>query len=94
MLKRNAIKIIKQFNASLGLNTRGYKTIELYIYPYNNGYTLLFHIGQWREEREANIFDYDAYIVNEDNKVCYDESNGEMPMTQIIKKYNEFKDKY
>lgn len=94
MLKRKAVKIIKEFNKSLGLNTRGYKTVELYIHPYKNGCTLLFHIGQWREEKEDNVFDYDAYIVNEDNVIIYDESNGEMPMTQIIKKYNEFKDKY
>lgn len=89
MYKKDAKRIIKQYCKELGLNTRGYKTIDILFKEFGE-YTLIFHIGQWREEKELNLFDYDAYIVNSDEKIVYDESNGEMTKAQVLRVYNNF----
>lgn len=90
MYKKDAKRIIKKFYKDNGLNTRGYKTIDIKIHDWKScEYVLIFHIGQWTEEKALNLYDYDAYIVDKDEKIVYDESNGEMIMSDVLRMFDQ-----
>lgn len=82
---KKAKEVHKEFYK--GFNTRGYKTIDWLFRDFGD-YALIFHIGQWKEEKEANTFDYDAIIVDKDFNVVYDESDGELPMNRVLGVFN------
>ena len=86
MFKKDIRSIFKKYWE--GLNTRGYKEIDL-LSKEVNGMLVLCHIGQWTEEKVKNTFDYDIIILDEEKNVVYDESNGELPKYKCYERFEE-----
>lgn len=72
--------------------SKDYKTIEFLFKENKDKSIIIFHIGQWNNEKENNTFDYDMLIINTDNEVIYDESNGELKKEKIYEYFNNVND--
>jgi len=70
-----------------GLNLKGYSTIDFLTKENPDGSIVIFHVGQWKEERTAGTFDYDMLILDKDNNIVYDESNGELKKGRVYEVY-------
>ena len=83
-------KIIKQIQKEWNLNTRGYKEIEIKGKQNEDGSIVIYEIGQWSEEKEANTFDYGIFIFNSQGELIYDECDGEIKGINKIHQYYEY----
>lgn len=72
-----------------GMKSNKYHRLKSISMAKPNGHKVYFEICQWEEEIEKGTFDYDYIIIDENDKVIYDESNGEMPIEAVYKKMYE-----
>ena len=80
-----ALKVFDDFYADC--NTRGMAVIDRMAKTWGE-YTLIFEVEQWSEEKAQNTFDYTLAIVNGDGEVVYDEADGELPLSTVVRHFN------
>lgn len=74
-------KYFKEFD------TQGLCVLKSMCTTNKDGNVVYFEIQQWIEEKDNNLCDYTYIVVDNNDNVIYDEADGELTISQVMKKY-------
>lgn len=73
-------------------DTQGLCVLKSMYATNKDGNVVYFEIEQWIEEKDNNLCDYTYIVVDDDDNVIYDEADGELTISQVMKKYYQIVD--